>query len=57
MMKRFLLASAVIFFAASAAADGRGNEISFEQRHEGAPMEVTSVHLNSDGERSQRKGK
>ena len=48
MIKRFLLASAVIFFAASAA-DGRGNEISFEQRHEGAPMEVTSVHLNSDG--------
>ncbi len=48
-MKRFLLTTAVICFAASAAADGHGNKISFEQRHEGTPMEVTSVHLNSDG--------
>ena len=48
-MKRFLLTAAVICFAASAASDGRSNKISFEQRHEGTPMEVTSVHLNSDG--------
>ena len=48
-MKGFLLAAAVIFFATSAIADGHGNKISFEQRHEGTPMEVTSVHLNPGG--------
>ena len=48
-MKRFLLAAAAICFATSAIADGHGNKISFEQRHEGTPMEVTSVHLESGG--------
>ena len=46
-MKRFFLAAAAICFATSAIADGHGNKISFEQRHEGTPMEVTSVHLES----------
>ena len=56
-MKGFLLAAAVICFATSAIADGHGNKILFELRHESTPMEVTSVHLNSGGERSQRKDK
>jgi|TARA_B100001939_G_scaffold288421_1_gene259270 hypothetical protein len=49
MMKKFLLAAAAFCFAGLAIADGHGNKISFEQRHEGTPMEVTSVHLNADG--------
>ena len=48
-MKNFLLAAAAFCFAGLAMADGHGNKISFEQRHEGTPMEVTSVHLNADG--------
>ena len=48
-MKKFLLAAAAFCFAGLAIADGHGNKISFEQRHEGTPMEVTSVHLNADG--------
>ncbi len=49
MMKKFLLAAAAFCFAGLAIADGHGNKIYFEQRHEGTPMEVTSVHLNADG--------
>ena len=48
-MKKFLLAAAAFCFAGLAIADGHGNKISFEQRHEGTPMEVTSVHLIADG--------
>ena len=48
-MSKFLLAAAAFCFAGLAIADGHGNKISFEQRHEGTPMEVTSVHLNADG--------
>ena len=48
-MKKFLLAAAAFCFTGLAIADGHGNKISFEQRHEGTPMEVTSVHLNADG--------
>ena len=48
-MKKFLLAAAAFCLAGLAIADGHGNKISFEQRHEGTPMEVTSVHLNADG--------
>ena len=48
-MKRLLLAVVVSCFAGSAIADGHGKKTSFEQRHEGTPMEVTSVHLNADG--------
>ena len=48
-MKNFLLAAAAFCAAGLAMADGHGNKISFEQRHEGTPMEVTSVHLNADG--------
>ena len=48
-MKQFLLAVAAFCFAGLAIADGHGDKISFEQRHEGTPMEVTSVHLNADG--------
>lgn len=48
-MKKFLLAAAAFCFAGLAIADGHGNKIFFEQRHEGTPMEVTSVHLNADG--------
>ena len=48
-MKQFLLAVVAFCFAGLAIADGHGNKISFEQRHEGTPMEVTSVHLNADG--------
>lgn len=48
-MKHFLLAVVAFCFAGPAIADGHGDKISFEQRHEGTPMEVTSVHLNADG--------
>jgi len=48
-MKQFLIAVTAFCFAGLAIADGHGNKISFEQRHEGTPMEVTSVHLNADG--------
>ncbi|MBM28895.1 MAG: hypothetical protein CME58_11020 [Halieaceae bacterium] len=48
-MKQFLLAVVAFCFAGLAIADGHGDKISFEQRHEGTPMEVTSVHLNADG--------
>lgn len=48
-MKKFLLAAAAFCFAGLAIADGHGNKISFEQRHDGTPMAVTSVHLNADG--------
>lgn len=48
-MKQFLLAVVAFCFAGLAIADGHGEKISFEQRHEGTPMEVTSVHLNADG--------
>ena len=48
-MKQFLLAVVALCFAGLAIADGHGDKISFEQRHEGTPMEVTSVHLNADG--------
>lgn len=48
-MKQFLLAVVAFCFAGPAIADGHGDKISFEQRHEGTPMEVTSVHLNADG--------
>ena len=48
-MKQFLLAVFAFCFAGLAIADGHGDKISFEQRHEGTPMEVTSVHLNADG--------
>ena len=48
-MKKFLLAVAAFCSAGLAIADGHGDKISFEQRHEGTPMEVTSVHLNADG--------
>ena len=48
-MKQFLLAVVAFCFAELAIADGHGDKISFEQRHEGTPMEVTSVHLNADG--------
>ena len=48
-MKQFLIAVTAFCFAGLAIADGHGNKISFEQRHEGTPMEVTSVHLNAGG--------
>lgn len=48
-MKQFLLTVVAFCFAGLAIADGHGDKISFEQRHEGTPMEVTSVHLNADG--------
>ena len=48
-MKQFLLAVVAFCFAGLAIADGHRDKISFEQRHEGTPMEVTSVHLNADG--------
>ena len=48
-MKQLLLAVVAFCFAGLAIADGHGDKISFEQRHEGTPMEVTSVHLNADG--------
>ena len=48
-MKQFLLAVVAFCFAGLAIADGHGDKISFEQRHEGTPMEVTSVHLNAGG--------
>ncbi|MDG2460442.1 MAG: hypothetical protein P8M73_06150 [Luminiphilus sp.] len=48
-MKQFLLVVAALCFAGSAIADGHGNKVSFEQRHEGTPMEVTAVHLTADG--------
>lgn len=48
-MKHFLLAVFSLWFASFAIADGHGSTISFEQRQEGAAMEVTSVHLTADG--------
>ncbi len=48
-MKQFLIAVTAFCFAGLAIADGHGNKISFEQRHEGTPMEVTSVYLNAGG--------
>ena len=48
-MKQFFLAVFSLWFAGVATADDHGSTISFDQRHEGAPMEVTSVHLTADG--------
>lgn len=48
-MKYFFLAVISIWVSSFAIADGHGSTISFEQRQEGASMEVTSVHLTADG--------
>ena len=48
-MKYFFLAVISLWVSSFAIADGHGCTISFEQRQEGASMEVTSVHLTADG--------
>jgi hypothetical protein len=48
-MKYFFLAVISLWVSSFAIADGHGSTISFEQRQEGASMEVTSVHLTADG--------
>ena len=48
-MKHFAVAVFALWFAGSPLADGHGNHISFEQRHQGTPMEVTSIHLTEGG--------
>ena len=48
-MKYFFLAVMSLWAWSFAIADGHGSTISFEQRQEGASMEVTSVHLTADG--------